>query len=276
LPESIVDFARPPVVEVALAVQFGAPSLDTLDIAALADHFREAFPRRAEQPPRPPMQEDFEDARQPQPITVEFFPAPPTPRFWFLSEDESQLIQVQQDLVAYNWRRMRETDAYPRYTSLRRALVDRLRTSERILKERGKGSFEPNWCEVTYVNHVIAPETSKRRPPLRDVISLVSRGQPKAAFLPEPEDVQLAARYRIVRDDEPVGRLTVSAAPGIRNTDGRPIWGLTLTARVRASASKLDKAFEALDLGHEWVVRGFVDVTTKRMHDDWGIRGDDR
>jgi uncharacterized protein (TIGR04255 family) len=258
------------VVEVALAIQFAETRLDTLDVAALGALVKDDLPERAEQPSRPPMEERFDEPPQAS-FRFELLAGPPLPRFWFLSQDGSRLLQVQHDLVAYNWRRTDEGDDYPRYSSLREALARYLQNVEKVLADQGKPPMRPNWCEVTYVNHITPPDKVAPRPPLDEVVVMVNSLR-KAAFLPTPEDAQFGVRFRIGEAERPAGRLTVNAAPGILATEGRPVWSLNLTAKTLATEPTVDGAFAALDLGHEWAVKGFRDLTTEKMHAQWGLR----
>jgi uncharacterized protein (TIGR04255 family) len=190
---------------------------------------------------------------------------------WFANEDGTRLLQVQNDLVAYNWRRSPEgiptEQPYPRYTQLRSEFVERYDEIRQIAMEDGV-SLVPNWCEVTYVNHITPTSPGSPRPELRELLRGVERL--RGGFLPAPEDGQFATRYLIPGGDEPRGRLTVTTASATRNTDLEQIWVLTLTARVLSDAETEEAAFEALDLGHEWAVRAFVELTSDVMHDRWG------
>jgi hypothetical protein len=51
---------------------------------------------------------------------------------------------------------------------------------------------------------------------------------------------------------------------------------MTLTARgfpIRvAETSDIEAAFAFFDLGREWIVKGFKDLTTPAMHKVWGIK----
>jgi hypothetical protein len=58
--------------------------------------------------------------------------------------------------------------------------------------------------------------------------------------------------------------------PAIRRTDAKEILQLNLTARGKPESSTLQHLLDWLDLGHEWIVNGFTDFTTKAMHDHWG------
>ena len=264
------SFRDPPLEEVALAVQLQPNAVDILDIAQFVSAFESRFPKREEQIGRPPMSEDFGPPSGEPPFKFEFTSGVPQQRLWLLAADGTRLLQVQQDIFVYNWRRSPEGvpigDPYPRYTRLRDEFVENYERLEEIAGERGH-ALRPNWCEVTYINHI--GEDGSQRPGMREVFRGVET-TPVGGFLPQSEDGQLALRYIIPGDHGPRGRLTVTAAPAVRRVDLTQIWVMTLTARLLAADESREAAFEALDVGHEWVVRGFAELTSDRMHERWG------
>lgn len=253
----------------ALAVQFAAV-IDSLDVAAFANQVKGEFPNRAEQPSRPPMEERFDEADL-SPVRFQLLQGQPTPLFWFLSEDESQLLQVQQDRFAVNWRKVGTRAEYPRYGRLRERFTHYLGELTDVLSPEKQEALKADWCEVTYINQV--DPMAAERPPLREVLSVLR--EPGSDFLPEPEDAQVATRFRIVEEGIPIGRLIVNANAAVRAADRAPIWILTLTARLKVTSDSVEGILSRLDLGREWVVRGFVDLTTERMHTTWGMRKGD-
>jgi len=95
------DFEGPPVVEVALAIQFKRlERLRAAHLGLLWSKFRDrGFPRTEDHGPLEPASERFDrNAVQPQlGIDVRVFDVPPLPRVWFLNEGGTQLIQFQPD-----------------------------------------------------------------------------------------------------------------------------------------------------------------------------------
>jgi uncharacterized protein (TIGR04255 family) len=268
----IITAERPPVAEVALAVQFEPNTVRALEAALLWLRLREEFPQYQEQAARPPIEEEFGAPEARPPISFEFMPTPPLPRFWFLSADGSRLVQVQHDLMAANWRRFVGGGDYPRYAALRRLLGDRLRELDEILGEQGEKPVKPNWCEVTYVNHVLPLPGEEDRPEPHRLLRWFAPHA--AASLPPLEDVQLNARVVIPddRSDTPRGRLNASLVSAIRTEDRLPIWVLTLAVRLRSRDETLDGAMAALDEGREWADRAFEQITTEEMHVAWDLR----
>ena len=102
------DFARPPVIEVALDVQFEPlAKLRTPELARFWMSLRERFPRAEEQVALPPMNiEPIEGGpEQPLQLQLQLLRAPTVDRWWLLNEAASELVQVQQDRFIVNWRR---------------------------------------------------------------------------------------------------------------------------------------------------------------------------
>jgi uncharacterized protein (TIGR04255 family) len=265
----LVTFANPPVAEVALSIQFAKPLTD--DARTLGDFWpliRTAFPRLQQQPAMPRMSEDFGPLQPPQ---IQFLAQAPPTRIWFLNDDESRLLQVQPDRFTANWRRTAAETPYPRYRELRQeyeqllsAFVEAVHPEEEVV---------PDWCEVTYVNHILG-EPGGTAPELSEITNLV-RDPADTSVLPELEDVQLIERFLIRAEDEPrepTGRLHIAAAPAIRTLDQVPLQQLTLTARGKASDSDIASGLAFLDRGRNLIVRGFREITTPAMHERWGLQ----
>lgn len=268
-PSTLFDFDDPPVSEVALAIQFDSIVADVLDLATFSARVKGDFPSREERPPHAPMEEEFGRPSPTDPFRVEVLDRPPTPRFWLLSEDGSRLIQIQSDFFALNWRKLDDSQEYPRYSALRADLARYLEELRQVIVAEGKASdIRPAWFEVTYVNHIVGRDNE--RPPLSDVLAAVRPLD--SDFLPPAEDGQMSERFLIEEDGQAIGRLLYAIVPAFRAADGLPIWVLTLTARLRAREPALAEAFHRLDLGREWVVKAFVDLTTETMHKTWGLQ----
>jgi len=277
-PHDLIGFERPPVGEVALTLQFPSDAIELDVLAGFLTAVRSEFPLTERQPTAPRMHEQF-DVPQPQPgfeITLE--PPNALPRTWLISSDGVRLIQLQTDRISLNWRRADDAVPYPRYATLRRDLGRYLKTLRRCFDETGRKMPPVDLTEVTYVNPIDAPGPSRGggHPELAKIVNRV-RPRPRKSFLPHAEDAQVQARWRIPGNDvgaggRPVGRLYMTAAPGVRPPTGEPIYVMTLVGRVIPAGNDESAAWRALDTAHEWVVLGFKDLTTQDMHELWGLR----
>ncbi len=267
------DYANPPVVEVALSVQFEPlKALRAAQIGLLWAEFRERFPLLEEHPPIDPVIERFggRPVSATRGIRFQLVEAPPTPRSWFLSESGNELIQVQQDRFVQNWRKATGEIKYPRYKHLRETFAGQLQIFRTFLQRERLGDLVPNQCEVTYVNHIVAGNGWQDFGDLDKVLTILNDTY-SDGFLEEPEDVRLGLRY-VIRNGrrEPLGRLHIAVEPAFRKQDDCPMYVMNLTARGRPDGEGLEGVMRFLDIGREWVVRGFTSITTAQMHLLWG------
>src|SRR5271165_5623060 len=140
-----LDFERPPINEVVLGVFFAPiPPLRAEAVGLFWARIRETFPSVVQQPIY--AQEFSPIPVMPQP--GEFFPLP---RFWFLSQDNTRLIQLQNGAFLYNWRK--QNDEYPRFHRIFPEFLGHLETFQRFLKEDLEiGSLPIAIAELTYIN----------------------------------------------------------------------------------------------------------------------------
>lgn len=266
------NFANPPVIEVVLSVQFNPlTELQAPQLGLLWNEFRSRFPKAEQQPPLDSIMEKF-GVRGPGKVNVRFEMGVPVPRCWFLNEAGTELIQVQQDRFVHNWRKVGEEDTYPRYEYIRETLKTELHTFCQFLARERLGQLVPNQCEVTYVNHIVSGEGWEKHGQIGQVVTVWSSHY-SDTFLSDPEDVRYAVRY-VIPDEagNPLGRLHLSIEPAYRVKDDKPIFVLELTARGRPTGEGLEGVLRFLDIGREWIVRGFTSITSPTMHKIWERR----
>lgn len=270
---SFPTFSRPPVTEVVVGVSFR--SLDRLSIPLIGElwleELKEHFPKIEEHPPYEPPVEQFDSPMPGPSLSWQFGPFPALPRLWFLSSVGDELIQLQRNWFSCNWRKVLPEAEYGRWQPRRDAFEHWFSIFSAFLVKHEVGTVAPIQAEVTYVNHVRPSEIWQRHGQLPRFLRLA--GVAKQEFLPEPEQIQLASQYLISNEDVPVGRLHVTAQPGLQADTNERIYVLTLTARGRPEGEGADGLLRFLDRGREWIVKGFVDMTTPDAHKDWGLRG---
>lgn len=268
------EFSNPPLTELALALHFDAlPSLRTAHLGLFWERLRQRFPWTEEQPPLEPTIEKFGIPGRPAfGVQLELASAPPVPRLWFLSHDRSELLQVQPNFFARNWRRVSGQKEYPRFKRFRASFEADLDTFRQFVADEQLGEITPRQCEITYTNHI--DRAGSWNGQLESVVAWwhprSSEGFPPAHDA-RPEQVRFAAQYVIpAADQEPLGRLHIEVQPGTRLADGEPILRLTLVARGRPDGHGLEGVRGFLDVGHEWAVQAFAAITTPEAQRIWG------
>jgi uncharacterized protein (TIGR04255 family) len=272
LQEHIVNFKRPPIAEVALAVQFAeSVTDDTTTLSKFWPTVLADFPDVEPQPPLPPLAETFEVPAPPN-ISFKVLGGPQASRYWFLGAEGNQLIQVQPDRFGYNWRKgPTDTAAYPRYPYVRGRFQTIFSTFVDTLHRLDK-QVRPIWCEVTYINPVAFGKPGGPRPDLSIVLRRLVPHQ--SQLLPQPDNTTLADRFLLTRDGAPFGRFYLTADAAY--TDDRSL-GYNLTLRMIGQPRSPDMAgvLDVFDEGHRLIVNTFRDITTPQMHEEWGLDDND-
>jgi uncharacterized protein (TIGR04255 family) len=266
-----VGFLHPPLNEVIFSVQFETSVID--EVVALSD-FRPTivgdFPDLQKHPPLLPVSETF-DFSPPQ-VTLKFesITGAMPQRYWFLSPDQTKIIQVQPDRLLFNWRQVEGSEAYPRYDVLAPEFFAVLQKFLACCSTEEAGT-KVAWVELQYVNAIEVSDDSQTHGQLARILNFLVQDPPTREVLPEVEDTQLQQRFRICDDDgKPRGRLYLSAVPGLRQATEQRAYIVTLLARGRPDSGSIEEGVSGfLATAHRLIVNGFREVTTKDMHHLW-------
>lgn len=275
-PDHLPEFERPPLVEVALALQFNPiPRLRGVEFGRFwsLPAIRDAYPKVEEANPLPPINEapDLSPAA-PHDVKLELLSTPPMPRFVFLNEAGTQALQLQEDRFTHNWRKVGEGDEYPRYESIRSQFESELAELSNFVESEDLGQLVPNTCEVTYVNVVEIRGEANTHPLAAEILAPLRLYEALGGA--ELEAIRFEARH-VIRDESHKfrGRLHVILQPSVRRTNGRPAYTLQLVARGAPSGDSIEAAMRFLDSGRDHLCRAFAEATTARMHETWGRVG---
>ena len=161
--KSLPVYQKPPVVEVALGVQFETiEALHAAQLGSVWQAFRKRFPKSEEHPPLESAFEKFgTKPEKERGVRFEVLTALPTPRLWFLNESGNELVQVQQNRFIRNWRKRTDSDEYPRYRHIRECFRKDFEIFRSLIDREQWGAIEPDQCEVTYVNVIPAARAGR-------------------------------------------------------------------------------------------------------------------
>lgn len=263
-----VNFARPPVAEVALAVQFAGPVTDDQStLNGFWPRIRHRYPELVVQPALPPMREDF----GPIPGISFQFLNQPSARYWFLSSDQAEVVQVQGDRLAFNWRKepMPGTVVgdYPRYPYVRERFAEVLTEFRSYAQDRGT-LLPANWCEIAYINQIPALVEGSPRG-LGSILRLVN--DVPLPGLPNPEDSAFVQRYTLSRGGAAVGRFHMNANAGFKLPAQELTYVVNLTVRGLVASEEEGGIIGFMDDGRDLIVHAFEAATTDEMHAEWGL-----
>lgn len=261
-PSDLPDFQNPPLNEVVIGVQFNAvrgyQQIFAKDVWEL---FRSEFPRVQELPALAPTFETF-GLPQRQQINFGFMTGAQHDRFWFLTKNEEELIQFQNDRLLHNWRKVGDrTNDYPRFERMIERFSSEISRLSEYMHSRWAETPQINQCEISYVNHL--PRDGDSGDENEHWLRFLTFGSRV------PEDYNVAFREVIYsKDGKPSARLICDVNSAI-DDKGRKIVILTLTVRGAPKHPTVESALEFLKNGREIVVRAFADLTTESAHKAW-------
>lgn len=251
--DELPKFENPPVSEVVIGVEFvPLPELTTVRLVQTHALWAEKYPKLVEQPPLPP-------TSQPDGVLAGIglrFGAGVGPiRLWMLTDDEDSLLQLQNDRLTLNWRRISHTAAYPSYADLLPEFEARFQDFRQSLHEDG---LQPTVAEMTYVN-IIEDSTSS------DLSNLC----PIVGEYPGPGNlIRTGAQFVAAMEDMPGHTIVTFNA---EDNPGRV--GMTVVSRValRTDLNLTQGDLRvALDYAHRCSVWSFTNLTAPRLHERWG------
>lgn len=255
------SFKSPPVIETVLGVQF--KPLEKWSIPHFGLYWnkvRNQFPKTEI---KPTLSIDTPQAG----VHLQFMAAPEV-RCWYLSNDESELVQIQNDRFVVNWRQTSDTQVYPRYHKKVRPFFDsQWRAFKSFLHSESLEKPVPISCELAYVNHILKGEGWDSAADWDQIFSVCGNVGGGDKFLPAPEARQFAFNYPM---PDGLGTLDVNAVRAIRQRDGKDVIQFRLSAKGRPTGASDAAVMEWFDRGHEWVVKGFAELTSSKMHSRWG------
>jgi uncharacterized protein (TIGR04255 family) len=188
----------------------------------------------------------------------------PIQRVWFINKQDDQLIQFQFDRFYFNWRRRQ--DDYPRYPYVIKKFENILNNAIIFFKEFDLGELEPIECELCYINHIPKGQGWNEISDLSKIFSDFNWDPKSNRFLANPESISWHSAFKLPGK---YGSLAVNLKQALRTEDKIPLFVLELTARGIGESKRKDDILKWFDLAHEWIVKGFTDLTTPQIQRFW-------
>lgn len=254
------DYDRPPVIETVYGVKF------TPLTGWMLPHTGVFWQR---------ISEDFPRVEHAPPIgdTVVAISATglPLPRVWLISKDDDRLIQLQSGRFLYNWRNREQAGPYPRYETLSQVFFGIFQDFRNFVDDHRLGEVEVLEYELTYINHIVEPQGWKFPEHIGRVMEQLTWQEGLCTFLPRPSTMIWQARFPFLKTS---GELLVKLNPAKYAQDDRQLIVLELSARGKPAEAPLDNMEDWFSHAHEWIVRGFEDLTSDEAQKQlWGKHG---
>jgi uncharacterized protein (TIGR04255 family) len=160
---------------------------------------------------------------------------------------------------------MQDEEAYPRYSTIIEAFKNNLGVFQEFLKQENLGSINPNACELTYINHIPKGEGWESFSDINEVFRDFAWNSTDDRFLPEP--VRLAGHISFPLPEDK-GHLNLRLQEGERKADKNPVLILHNSAQGLGANKSMEAVWEWFEVAHEWIVRGFADLTGPTIQKD--------
>ena len=254
----------PPVVEVAASFRFSAvEKFGAVHVSEFWDRIgRDDYPTYRE---LAPLAEPTVLQSEPM-VSFEVMDRPPLRRQWFASPDDSEIVQLQNGLLAFSWRKLENSETqYPHF----HRVIDKFYIHQEALKKTFELAEIPapqvTYLELAYVNFVQLDEDLSNEEYYKKIGSIFPILETNGAFSNAPEMFNLF--YAFNSGKNATGRIQFSSAQNIQ-TGKR---GLQL--KLSVFGNPLDESSELIkdwfDSGHIWIVTTFDNLVSDKMKLAW-------
>lgn len=254
-----ISFKKPPIAEVCFGVQM-SPLIGFLTphIGQLWEKYKGQYPICREQLATTTGFEFDPNMVAPTPESVISPSAPIMHRSIFATADDSSVIQVQRDAFYFNWQRHDTSDDYPRYEPIVEQFETHFATFSRFIRENKLGDLVPLQLELTYLNEIPMDGIPSEIHILKD-----AHWKPADHnFLSGPDNISIGASFLL---GDAIGHL-YSTFNSVLKPNGEPVFQWVLVAKGTTQSKnvmKLDQMRPWFDNARDWIVKGFVDLSTR-------------
>jgi uncharacterized protein (TIGR04255 family) len=255
-----IKFENPPITELVVALFYlPMPELKAQHIGIYWDRIRKKYPLCEQQAV-------VINPSYPQPIMEAPGDFLPLPRFWFFSDVQPTLVQVQRNAFMLNWRLLPNAPPadYPHYETVIKDFWQELEGYKAFVQENIGRKLDPiQRCELIYVNLITTNEIFANQGQLMNVLPTV------ASFYDiQTEDRQFAglnatATYRV----NPSLFIDLAVRLGHKQDTKEAVVGLELKAYGVPSDLSLDGARAWYESAHDATYKLFLDATSKQMQE---------
>lgn len=254
---TLPDYAHPPVIEVAYGVKF--TPLAKWKLPHIGAFWRLVV-------------NEFPNCEHALPVDGPEIIDPatgfPMLRVWLINSADDRLIQLQPGRFLFNWRFRPDKGAYPRYVELSNRFFGYFQQFRKFVAKHDLGAIEALEFELTYINHILEKEDWALPEKLGSVINQLEWQDKRFQFLPRPSAVNWQAQFPFTKQH---GNLSVKLNPAKGINDDNQFLVLELSARGLPSEPPFDHMESWFSGAHEWIVRGFEDLTSDEAQKGlWG------
>ena len=260
---------NPPVVEFSMGVQFARlMQFRTGHLGRFWQYLgTEEWPDATDDLPIDDQFEQFETPRWALPPSIPIRISPlQVNRLRMQHKSNEKMIQVQPTRLHYNW--VKSPSQKPSYSTLSEEFFTVYEQLRGFASSANLGDIQANQWELTYVNAFAEGEEWTNPADWSNVLPGLF-----SPLFSDDQSMDMNIDYRNAawsfEIPSKLGRVHISAYPGIRPQDDRSSLILTTTARGPVSDGGVDAVREGLNLGHDKLIKVFLSVVNKTFLEKW-------
>ena len=256
------SFEKPPVAEVVCGLQFRPlAQFEAPHYGLFWETIRKNYPRS--RTIAPIANQQIVEVAPHEPITLQMVAnAPELPRVWFISKDDTCLVQLQPDRFLFNWREGDNQAEYPRYDNVIKKFRALYQSFEKFVSQNKIGNVSLMQCELTYINHIKPGDGWQELADMGEVFPDLSWRRGKR-YLPPPSSFVFRTNHVMSN-----GNLQLVALNAKARTDKSLLIRLDIGARATIEQMGDIDQWKWFDLANSWIVNAFIDFTSQKMQRD--------
>jgi uncharacterized protein (TIGR04255 family) len=264
-----LQFKTPPINEVGINVSVGRGLAGTYDIKGIHTEFRPSFPKVSQVLAAPGS--ELAQLHGVAPLNED----PLITRWWFVSDDDTQVLQLQDNFVARNWRRRAGIGAPPGYPGFLALHDDFWRQIDKLREWHSAHASvlpDPFACELHYDD--IIPTTPDAHPAISDILTFAP---PHTGSLMGFQSGWVEMIEGMPTDGRSMLKVQVTSA-GMAVTDANGNIEIPASIqpviRIIWSASSMESTWEGvrsfLQLAHTHIGKRFEQLVREDVRSTWG------
>ena len=260
-------FSRPPIHEQAIALGFERlPDFDIVDHGLFWNLIKDQFPQ-ADTAARSPQATELFEGSDGQ-LSLNVVPSAMLARSLFKNAEAGELVQLQDNLFAFNWIRESSKVEYPRFERTSARCWELYDQYINYFANRYGRPPQLRQCELTNINIIPVEDFGASFEALEQIFKV----DPFAWNVPGlvAETYVRRRQHKMVGEDgAPIGRLHSVISP-MFGPGGEQLFQFELTARSAPAIGSKDRAVEFFNAAHDMINGAFLASVTSRARKHWG------
>ncbi len=246
---SKAHFVKSPLAEVVFGVEFNAPHFSSVHFGLYWQEIKDNFSK-------------YPIDRPPVGANEIGCVLPPLRRVWFSSDDQRELIQLQDNRFYYNWRKQNEE--YPHFEEIHPKFLGQWHRFKDWWLETEQRELQPSRYQMTYINQIEANLGWNNAEDSAKIFNFLESNWDSFNLKPNIFNANLEFLL-----PEEQGIVSVTINQSIKPKDNSPVLTLNITSVSKDTSIKIETWFK---LAHQSTVEIFLSLINQETKNLWGFK----